>query len=218
MTLTQSQLLNGNHHRGSDIQSSLLNLESQLANYQAEDGLSLTTLAAILTKRAQNLATVPPEPPTGQTLNLLVFQLGQERYGIDVQHVREIYPRQPLTPVPRTPDFVAGIFSARGRILSVVNLKQFLGLPSAQSRESDQDKIIVVANTNSTTDMAQMEVGFLVDEVTDLVTIFEDEVGLSLATHTGANYVRGITADLLVVLDLSVLLSDERLVVYEELL
>ncbi len=218
MTLLPSQPLPAKHQPDIDSQAALLNLESQLANFEAEDGVSLTTLAAILTRRAQNLAVIPPEPPAGQTLNLLVFQLGQERYGIDVHHVREIYPRQPLTPVPRTPNFVAGVFNARGRILSVVNVRHFLGLPSSQSVGGDHEKIIVVANTTSAAEMAQMEVGFLVDEVTDLVTVFVDEVRLSLATHSGADYIRGITSDLLTVLDLKALLSDKRLIVYEEIL
>lgn len=208
----KSQSFNGNHNSDIEVQASQLNLESQFANYQAEDGLSLDKLAAILIQRAQNLAAIPPDPTTGQTLNLLVFQLGQEQYGIDVHNVREIYPWQPLTPVPRTPNFVAGIFSARGRILSVISLASFIGLP-CQSPQSGQAKIIVVSNQ-----IAQLEVGLLVDEVTDIVTLFEDDVKQLLATQTRTEYVRGITSDLLVVLDLNALLSDKRLLVDEEIL
>lgn len=212
MIPNKSQSFKGNHNPDIEVQASQLNLEAQFANYQAEDGLSLDKLAAILTKRAQNLAVVPPEPSTGQTLNLLVFQLGQEQYGIDVHNVREIYPKQPLTPVPRTPNFVAGIFSARGRILSVISLASFMGLPY-QNPESGQAKIIVVTDK-----IAQLEVGLLVNEVTDIVTLFEDEVKQLLATQTRTEYVRGITSGLLVVLDLNALLSDKRLLVDEEIL
>lgn len=213
----KSQPINGNHNPNTEVESSGLNLESQFANYQADDGLSLTELATILTKRTQILAVVPPVPPTGQTLNLLVFQLGREQYGIDVHNVREIYPQQPLTPVPRTPNFVAGIFSARGRILSVVNLSRFLGLPY-QTQEVDQPKIIVVTTINSTGETMQLEVGLLVDEVTDIVTLFEDEINQLLATQSRAEYVRGITSNLLVVLDINALLSDKRLLIEEEIL
>lgn len=218
MTLTSSQRSNNHHNPDNKNQPLLLSLESQLVDYQAEDGLSLTDLAAILTKRAHNLAVVPPDPPTGQTLSLLVLQLGQERYGIDVHSVREIYPQQPLTPVPRTPNFVAGIFSARGRILSVINLARFLGLPADQNRVLNQSKIIVVTNSNIAREASYLEVGLVVDEVTDIVTIFKDEVKQLLANQTRTEYVQGITSDLLVVLDLNALLSDKRLLVDEEVL
>lgn len=218
MTATKFQSSNSNHKSDVEVQTALLNLESQLANYQAEDGLSLTSLATILTNRAQALAAVPLEPPTGQTLELLVFQLGQEKYGIDVHNVREIYPQQPLTLVPRTPNFVAGIFSARGRILSVIDFAHFLGLPPRQSTELDQPKIIVVTTADSGEEMAQLEVGLLVDEVSDIVTIFEDEVKQHLVTQSRADYVRGITSELLVVLNLNALLNDKHLIVDEEVL
>jgi purine-binding chemotaxis protein CheW len=135
-----------------------------------------------------------------------------------VSNVREIYPPQLLTAVPRTPHFLAGVFSARGRILSAIDLASFLGLPARPHRELAQTKIIVVTPTGPTAETIQLELGLLVDEVTDIITIFEDEAELSLATHTGVDYIRGITSDLLVVLDLNALLSDKRLIVNEEVL
>jgi purine-binding chemotaxis protein CheW len=140
-----------------------------------------------------------------------------------VANVREIYPLDQLTPVPRTPEFVAGVFSARGRILSVIDLRTFLGLPPAANRrgqaEANQIKIIVVTNTDSTAETAQMEIGLLTDDVADVVTIFLEEIGPPLTTQAGlrAHYIRGITADLLVVLDLNALLNDKQLIIKDEL-
>jgi purine-binding chemotaxis protein CheW len=188
-----------------------------------EDDLSPAQLAEIWARRAQALAQEPPEEASGQTSALLVFQLNGERYGVDVANVREIHPLEQLTPVPRTPDFVAGVFSARGRILSVIDLRAFLGLPPRtngreQARE-DQAKIIVVANTDSTSETAQMEIGLLTDEVTDVYTVFNSAIEPPLTTQAGlrANYIRGVTADLLVVLDLNALLSDKQLIIKDEL-
>jgi purine-binding chemotaxis protein CheW len=190
-----------------------------------EDNLSQAELAEIWARRAQVLAQAPPTVATGQTIALLVFQLSGERYGIDVTNVREIYPVEQLTPVPRTPSFVAGVFSARGHILSVIDLRTFLGLPapiSTNSRgqaEVNQTKIIVVTNTDSTSETAQMEIGLLVDEVTDVYTIFIEEIEPPLTTQVSlrANHIRGVTADLLVVLDLNALLSDKQLIIKDEL-
>lgn len=188
-----------------------------------EDDLSPAQLAEIWARRAQALAQEPPEEVSGQTSALLVFQLNGERYGVDVANVREIHPLEQLTLVPRTPDFVAGVFSARGRILSVIDLRAFLGLPPRTNGRDHtgavQAKIVVVANTDATSETTQMEIGLLTDEVTDVYTVFNTAIEPPLTTQAGlrAHYIRGVTADLLVVLDLNALLGDKQLIIKDEL-
>ena len=180
-------------------------------------GMSPAELAAVWSRRAKALAVAPPKDATGESLDMLLFRLSDERYGIPVSGVREIHRLEQLTPVPRTPDFVAGVFSARGRILSIIDLRAYFGL--ARLAVSDQTKIIVVANTDLASETADLEVGLLADEVTDVAPIFKDDIAPPLATQSGARtkYIQGITPDLLVVLNLNALLRDEELIVQEEL-
>ncbi len=191
----------------------------------SEGELTAAELARVWARRAYQLAEAPPAPVTGETVDLLIFWLGKERYGLEVSNVREIFPVQQLTPVPRTPNFVAGVFSARGRIISIIDLRAFLGLAGAAGNGTgkpgmSQAKIIVATNTDLTSATAQMEVGLLVEEVTDVVTIFKKDIEPPLISHTGAHsdYLRGVTADMLVVLNLNALLNDKRLIILEELL
>jgi purine-binding chemotaxis protein CheW len=191
---------------------------------QDEDTLSLSELEEVWARRAYELAQEPPAPAAGHTVDLLVFWLGKERYGLDVTSVREIYPLEQLTPVPRTPNFVTGVFSARGRILSVIDLSTFFDLPAVGI--SDETKIVVVSNNNTRSGNGHisnrevLDVGILADEVTDVITVFKEDIQPPLTTHTGvrADYMQGITTDLLVVLNLDALLSDKRLIIQEELL
>ncbi len=199
--------------------------QSVIVESKAEDTLSPAALAEIWARRAYELAQEPPEESTGRTLDLLVFWLGKERYGFEVTNVREIYPLEQLTPVPRTPGFVAGVFSARGRILSVIDLAAFFELPrlARVKGEASPAKIIVVANDDAGGKRAAgplVEVGILADEVADVVTIFKQDIQPPLSAHSGvrAEYIQGLTADLLVVLNLNALLSDKRLIIQEELL
>ena len=190
---------------------------SPISTYQSEvsgeDSLSPAELTEIWARRAYKLAEEPPAPATGHTVNLLVFWLGSERFGIEVGNVREIYPLEQLTPVPRAPSFVAGVFSARGRIISVIDLRAFLGLPTTGL--SDQTKIIVVTNTDQT-----LEMGILADEVSDVVAVFKEDIEPPLITQASvlSEHLQGITADMLVVLNLNALLSDQRLIVQEEII
>jgi purine-binding chemotaxis protein CheW len=199
--------------------------QSVIVESKAEDTLSPAALAEIWARRAYELAQEPPEESAGKTLDLLVFWLGKERYGFEVTNVREIYPLEQLTPVPRTPGFVAGVFSARGRILSVIDLAAFFELPrpARVKGEASPAKIIVVANDDASGKRAagpMVEVGILADEVADVVTIFKQDIQPPLAAHSGvrAEYIQGLTADLLVVLNLNTLLSDKRLIIQEELI
>ncbi len=181
-----------------------------------EEILSPEKLAEIWAKRAYLLAQEPPAESTGQTVDLLVFRLGKERYGINVLNVKEIYPLEQLTPVPRAPNFVAGVFSARGRILSAIDLHAFLGMPPREYKEDA--KVIVVTNTNPSSDMTDMELGILANEIEDVITIFKEDIILSLLTRSGTatDYIEGVTRDLLEVLDLNILLENKRLIVNEE--
>jgi len=64
-----------------------------------------------------------------------------------------------------------------------------------------------------------MEIGILADEVADVCTVFIEEIEPPLTTQASirANHIRGVTADLLVVLDLNALLSDKQLIIKDEL-
>ena len=182
-----------------------------------EKALNPAELEEIWARRAYNLAEPPPAEATGQTLDLLVFRLSGERYGLEVAHVREIYPLEQLTRVPRTPNFVVGIFSARGRLISVIDLRLFLGLPAAPDNGrkggTNEAKIIVVATDD-------LEVGLLADDVSEVLTVFKDELEPALSSQMGnrTESTLGIAPGMLVALNLKGLLSDKRLIVSEELL
>src|SRR5438105_2245634 len=84
----------------------------------------------ILHARAQALARAPERASaTEASLDVLEFRLGKERYAVESRYVREIIPLKTLTPLPCTPSFVAGIVNVRGRIVAVLDLKKFFGLP-----------------------------------------------------------------------------------------
>lgn len=135
---------------------------------------------------------------------------------MEVQHVREIYPLRQVTPVPRTPEFVVGVFSARGKLLSVIDLHAFLGFSKIEI--SKNSKIIVVAS-ECQDGAGQFEMGLLVDEADDVVTIYKDDLTpmISGQKEERAAYTLGVTSEMLVVFDLVTLLQNKRLIIHEEI-
>ena len=166
----------------------------------------------ILRERAQSLARVPSAGPAAQsTLDLLEFRLASERYGLETRYVHEVHPLRELTPLPCTPEFMLGIVNVRGRILPVLDLKKFFQLPDHGL--TDLHRIIHLRGND-------LELGLLADVMVGVRRVPLDRLQPSLPTLTGirAEYLKGVTDERLVVLDLDRLLSDPKIIVHEEVL
>lgn len=59
----------------------------------------------------------------------VTFPLGNEIYGVEINHVLEIGDLEGLTRIPYVPDFVLGVINVRGTVLWVVDVRQFLNVP-----------------------------------------------------------------------------------------
>lgn len=164
----------------------------------------------VLKARACRLAQENQEPAMdGEILEVLEFSLGQESYGIETIHIREVCPLKELTPLPCTPTFVLGIISLRGRMVSVIDIKKFFELP--ERGLTDLNKVIVLHNR-------EMEFGILADAIVGVRSVPLAEIQPSLPTLTGIRreYLKGITSERSVILDGAKLLSDQKIIVHEE--
>lgn len=147
--------------------------------------------------------------PLEDMLEVVEFRLGNERYGADSLFTGEVFPLQDLTPLPCTPPFVAGIINLRGRIVSVVDLKVFFGIP----RERISPKALVLV-----LESPQMEMGILVDALVGVRRIPRKNITPPLPTMTGIGgaYLLGVAEDDLGILKVAAILEDPALVVQEE--
>lgn len=164
----------------------------------------------ILHARALELARPPPaKPATRGAMEVIEFVLAREHYAIETAFVREVYPLHHLTPLPCTPPFVTGIVNMRGQILAIIDLKKFFDLP--EQGISDHNKLVVLRN-------AEMEFGVLADAIIGVRILEGGSLEPTLPTLTGrrADYLKGVTAERLVVLDAQKLMADPRIRVEEE--
>src|SRR5882672_3736750 len=163
----------------------------------------------ILRARARALAQPPPSAAPSTMLELLEFRLASERYALETRHVQNVHPLRELTPLPCTPPFLLGIVNVRGRILPVLDLKKFFDLP--EKGLNDLHRIILVRGND-------LELGLLADVIVGVRSIPADSLQPSLPTLTGVrgDYLKGVTAERLVVLDLARILADPKIIVHEE--
>ncbi len=64
----------------------------------------------------------------------VIFRVEKERYALPLSAVREVVvPPERFTRVPRAPAAVTGVMNLRGRVVTVVELRQLLGLPDGST-------------------------------------------------------------------------------------
>ncbi len=77
-----------------------------------------------------------------ELLQLLTFQLGGEEYALNIMDIKEIIRPVEPTEVPKTPEYILGIFSLRGTIIPVFDVSLRLGLPPGE--RGPQNRVVVV--------------------------------------------------------------------------
>jgi purine-binding chemotaxis protein CheW len=164
---------------------------------------------AVLEARAAQLAARPDPGPTGPCLECLEFQLSGERYALELSYISQTLPLGEFTPLFCTPPFVLGITNLRGRILSIVDLRRFFELPEVGL--SDLNRVLVVGD-------GTVEFGLLADAITGVISLPAAELKPPPAALTGIReeFLAGVTADCLALLDIAKILRDRRILVYEE--
>ncbi len=138
---------------------------------------------------------------------LVVFDLGNEHYGVDITAVEGIVKLQSITAVPRAPHFVEGVTNLRGKILPVIDLRKRFGLPAGEA--TNETRIVVVEMGGST-------VGIVVDGVSEVLRVAPEaiEPPSPLMMTVDSSFIRGIAKvgeRLVILLDLGrVLTADEK--------
>jgi purine-binding chemotaxis protein CheW len=160
----------------------------------------------ILQERARRLALPQRESAGGDTIDVVMFSIGVEKYLIESKYILEIAKLRDYTPVPGTPNFVLGLTNIRGTILALIDLRSFFTLPSRGI--TDLTRVIVLGTT-------QMEFGILAQRADQSVAISQSQILAtpdSISTGT-RKFVRGVSADAALFLDAKMLLQEERLTI-----
>ncbi len=106
-------------------------------------------------------------PLSDASIQVVVLELGDEAYGIEISHIQEIVRLQPTRSVPDAPADIDGITCLRGSMLPVVDLRRRLGVRIADA--SPQSRLVV-------TDVGIETVALVVDGVSEILTISPDQV------------------------------------------
>lgn len=140
------------------------------------------------------------------------FSLDENIYCINFEYIKEFLKDYSITKVPCNFDYIAGIIALRGEFVSVIDMKRFLGIAESTSviDYNDAKNNIIVIETSD------FKIGFLVDEIYEIINISEDLV--SKKSHSTPKYVQGeviMDEKLYTIFDMKHILADERFFVEE---
>lgn len=146
-----------------------------------------------------------PVPAAGNVTQWVTFRLGSEAYGIEVMSVQEVLRVPVITPVPGVPDHVLGIINLRGKVVTVLDMRQRFGLP--QTERDDASRIMVIEAGGDV-------VGVLVDRVTEVVYLNDAQVEAApdVGNRKSSRYIRGVHVSdeqMLILVDFAGLLDEE---------
>jgi purine-binding chemotaxis protein CheW len=137
---------------------------------------------------------------------LVIFELAEEDFGIEITAVEGIMKIQKITPIPYAPDYVEGVTNLRGSVVPVIDLRKRFGV-NASGRTIDTRIVIVT--------MGESKVGIIVDAVSEVLTL-EDTViepVPPMVNMAGREFIIGIAKinnRLVILLDLTRVLTTEE--------
>ncbi|MEG0614976.1 MAG: chemotaxis protein CheW [Oscillospiraceae bacterium] len=136
----------------------------------------------------------------------LTFWTDKQLFGIPISHVVQIVGMQKITQIPEFPDYTKGIINLRGAIIPVIDIRLRLHKPETEYNE--RTCIIV-------TDINNINVGFIVDEVDAVTVIADDQISpppkMSSGTDGFINGVGKLESKVVLLMDASKIVSDEQL-------
>ncbi len=126
---------------------------------------------------AENYNRLEVEEDT-QKDRYLTFLIGEECYGFEIKHVTEIIGIQAITEIPELPEYVKGIINLRGKIIPVMDVR--LRFKKEALVYNDRTCVIVV-------DVNDISIGFIVDQVAEVMSIPEEDIVDPPQVHKGMN-------------------------------
>lgn len=118
--------------------------------------------------RARTLDAFDEDDELEGVMQLVGFMMGPERFGVNILRVLEIIRSAPVTPVPNSPEFVEGVINLRGDIIPVIDLRKRLNL--FVDEDSQLGNWILILS------IGDRVIGFIVDQVTEVLKIDEDDI------------------------------------------
>jgi purine-binding chemotaxis protein CheW len=124
-------------------------------------------------------------------LQLVTFQLGNEKYGIDIMEVKEIVRNQEVRPIPNAPAWVQGLLNLRGKIIPIIDLHERFQITKLTADEEDMDPGGVMVIT-----VGGRELGIVIDRILRVLSIDSSDLQPppQMLSGIGSEYIQNVVS------------------------
>jgi purine-binding chemotaxis protein CheW len=139
---------------------------------------------------------------------LVIFKIGNEAFGVDINQVREIIRIEEITGIPNTETYIDGVINLRGKIIVVLDLAKKLNLGK---REKTKDTRIIVIEVDKNT------IGMVVDNCNEVLHLSGDQIEPApqiIKSKIDSEYLEGVGIlkdRLIILLNLTKVLGDKEI-------
>ncbi len=145
-----------------------------------------------------------------KNLKFVIFNIGEEIFGIEVYKVVEIISPQKVYSIPELPDFLAGVINVREEVIPLLDLRKRFGVKS-----SDSEAPIIIVKYDSE------KIALLVGEIKEIVSLSNKEITSPPMIFKGLKrkYLAGIGKKddrIIILLNIDDLLTSEEKIILKE--
>lgn len=120
-------------------------------------------------------------------LQVVVFKLGNESYGLLIDQIKEVVLTPNITRMPQTPSYVKGVANIRGNVIAIFDLEDRFNLTRTIANGGKYTLVV---------ESEDVKLGLLVNEVPNTVSVnasdLDEAVGIINDSSSESNYIRGI--------------------------
>lgn len=148
-------------------------------------------------------------------LKIVTFNIGKEKFGLDIMNVDAVIEYEDTTKLPNTSDYFEGVMNYRNEeVLPIINLRKKFKMPDFEDKS--HAKVIVLK-------IDQRRVGIMVDDVKNVRSIDPNLINEkpNIGGMHGADFISGIARledGMLVILDIDKLITEEEKIAIDEVI
>lgn len=110
---------------------------------------------------------IPCHWPDAAESTVLLFQLGINRFALNIDTVVQVIPMLKLAPLPQKHPLIEGFANIRGQLIPVIFMRQILGMPALEP-QLNTPILLTLINGRM--------IGLIMDEVNDVVVLPADQI------------------------------------------
>lgn len=138
---------------------------------------------------SETLRTNEAAPGHARTMQIVVFKLGEEEYGLHIDQIKEVVITPAITRMPQTPAYVKGVANIRGNVIAILDLEEKFDLKRYGTNTGVKNNFTLVIESED------YKMGILVREVPNTLSISSDRLENSVLTgdlQSDQAYITGI--------------------------